>query len=75
MPKLTEIRRRVLADIIADDGTQTHHTARHLGVAKVSVWSAVRWLRENGLIENIGYWRATDAGRAALAEGGNDASD
>jgi hypothetical protein len=64
--KMTNIRRSVLADIEAACGTQTHHTARRLSVAKTSVWSAVRWLRENGLVENVGYWRTTPAGVSAL---------
>lgn len=62
-------RRAVLKHV--DDCAQSFRIARRLGISRASVQSALRWLREMGLVEfTRSRWDITPAGRRALEQDG-----
>lgn len=70
MGKLTELRRRILAEV--DDAAQAHRIAKRLSIATTTASGALQWARRSGLATWASRWELTDAGRRALSEEAND---
>lgn len=68
--KLSAVRLAVLQDVEASGGSQSRWIARRLSISTTTVSGALQWLRMASLVEFIGYWHATDNGRAALSQRG-----